>query len=109
MSSSLSDSNEKGRQGDGIFLFQPHVSDQQSVRYKRRASKHWRRAMFETPLILKIEGIEPGEVPLTSNIPKSLRINTRTGTGPLVLHISENAAHELAAAFARHWQTRGYR
>jgi hypothetical protein len=38
--------------------------------------------VLETPVILEIEGIEAGEVPLTSNIPKSLQIATRTSIGP---------------------------
>ena len=65
--------------------------------------------MFETPVILEIEGIEAGEVPLTSNMPKSLRINTRTSSGPLVLRISESATLELTEALATHWQARGSR
>ena len=63
--------------------------------------------MLETPIILEIEGIESGEVPLTSNIPKSLQIATRTPIGPMVVRISESAALELREALATHWQVRG--
>ena len=66
--------------------------------------------MFETPVILEIEGIEAGEVPLTSNMPKSLRINTQRLSRPgLILRISESAALELTEALATHWQARGSR
>ena len=63
--------------------------------------------MLETPVILEIEGIEAGEVALTSNIPKSLQIATRTSMGPMVVRISESAALELTEALATHWQVRG--
>ena len=63
--------------------------------------------MLETPVILEIEAIELGEVPLTSNIPKSLQIATRTAIGPMVVRISESAALELTQALATHWQVRG--
>ena len=54
--------------------------------------------MLETPVILEIEGIEAGEVALTSNIPKSLQIATRTSMGPMVVRISESTALELTDA-----------
>jgi hypothetical protein len=65
------------------------------------------RAVLATPVILEIEGIEAGEVPLISNIPKSLQISTRTSIGPMVVRISESAALELTEALATHWQLRG--
>jgi hypothetical protein len=58
--------------------------------------------VLETPVILEIEGIEAGEVPLTSNIPKSLQTATRTSIGPLVVRISESTALELKEALATH-------
>ena len=64
-------------------------------------------AVLATPVILEIEGIEAGEVPLISNIPKSLQISTRTSIGPMVVRISESAALELTEALATHWQIRG--
>ena len=63
--------------------------------------------MLETPVILEIEGIEAGEVALTSNIPKSLQIATRTSMGPMVVRISESAALELTEALATHWRLQG--
>jgi len=65
--------------------------------------------VLETPVILEIEGIEAGEVALTSNIPKSLQIATRTSMGPMVVRISESAALELTEALATHWQLHGWR
>ena len=67
------------------------------------------RAVLATPVILEIEGIEAGEVPLISNIPKSLQISTRTSIGPMVVRISESAALELTEALATHWQLHGWR
>ena len=69
--------------------------------------QHRSRAVLETPVILEIEGIEAGEVPLISSIPKSLQISTRTSIGPMVVRISESAALELTEALATHWQVRG--
>jgi hypothetical protein len=69
--------------------------------------QHRSRAVLETPVILEIEGLEAGEVPLISNIPKSLQISTRTSIGPMVVRISESAAFELTEALATHWQVRG--
>ena len=65
--------------------------------------------MLETPVIVEIEGIEEGEVPLISNIRKSLQIATRTSIGPMVVRISESAALELTEALATHWQLHGWR
>jgi hypothetical protein len=60
--------------------------------------------VLETPVIVEIEGIEEGEVPLTSDIRKSLQIATRTSIGPMVVRISESAALELTEALATHWR-----
>ena len=75
-----------------------------------RGTRQWLcagRAVLATPVILEIEGIEAGEVPLIFNIPKSLQISTRTSIGPMVVRISESAALELTEALATYWQVHG--
>jgi hypothetical protein len=64
----------------------------------KEPSQYRSRAVLETPVILEIEGIEAGEVPLTSNIPKSLQIATRTSIGPMVVRISESGAVDVVSA-----------
>jgi hypothetical protein len=62
-----------------------------------------------TPVILKIEAIRSGGIPLTSKTPKHLVLRTKTEDGPLDVCISEDAAAELAAELGRHLQASGSR
>lgn len=52
--------------------------------------------MSEPGLIIRILGVEAGDVSLTSNMPKFVRIIAETVTGPLDVRLSESAARELA-------------
>jgi hypothetical protein len=58
----------------------------------------------QTEVIIEVLGIEADPVPQTSITPKSLRIRSRTTTGLLDVHISEDAARELIGALVTRLQ-----